>query len=199
MITRQEDILTKLGLSYGTDKADPHYFTSFYDRHLRDERGSVANFLEIGIANGSSLKMWKDYFPNADIYGIDINKASLFSEDRIHTFLIAQEDTEALEKEFSSIQFDVILDDGGHNPKSQIDGFLHMKDFVKPGGAYIVEDLHTSYISHGASGEPQVNADKYFRELDLEEHNLQSIEFYSNLDKTANVECITSLIRFKNN
>ena len=193
---KEKDALTELGTHYNTDKAHPHYYTSFYHKHLKGRREDVTSLLEIGIDQGSSLRMWRDYFLNAEIYGIDIYEENLFSEDRINTFKIAQEDTEALDKEFSSIKFDVILDDGGHTPQSQIDGFLHMKKFLKPKGVYIIEDLHTSYIPWHGGG--VVNADQYFRKLSLEEHGAESIEFYSNLDKKAKVECITGLIKFKN-
>ena len=49
MITREEDELTEIGLKYKTDKADPHYFTAFYDRHFKSLRDQVSNVLEIGV------------------------------------------------------------------------------------------------------------------------------------------------------
>ena len=50
-----------------------HYFP-IYEKHLKDWRNRTLTFLEIGVAKGGSLQMWKRYFgPMATIVGIDIN------------------------------------------------------------------------------------------------------------------------------
>jgi len=76
--------LDLLALKYGTDKAsDFHNYTEFYDKYFNLDRGNIKNVLEIGVFRGNSLRMWKDYFFNAIIYGIDIDKNCNFTEERI--------------------------------------------------------------------------------------------------------------------
>ena len=41
---------------------------------------------------GASLRMWRDFFPNATVIGVDIDKNILFSETRIQTFQCDQTD-----------------------------------------------------------------------------------------------------------
>lgn len=195
MITREEDELTEIGLKYKTDKADPHYFTAFYDRHFKSLREQVTNVLEIGVYEGGSLRMWQDYFANASIFGIDVREDYLFDDERIKTFLVGQEDYGKIHETFTDVKFDIIVDDGNHLPHAQVDTFLNIKDMVKSGGFYVVEDLHTSYLPEFVS--QGVNADQFFRNLGLEEHSVDFVDFYSNLDRTHGVECITGLIKFK--
>jgi len=151
------DELTQLANKYKTDKGIletdkimSHGYTKYYYDNWKDIRTDVKNILEIGIGaelqytkNAASLKMMKDFFPNAQLYGIDVQN-SLIQEDRIITYLCNQEDKERLTELFSDIEFDIIMDDGGHNTLMQQKTLGHLFKYVKSGGMYIVEDLHTS-------------------------------------------------------
>jgi len=70
--------LQKIGNQYLTDKARHKYknvtYLEIYEKFFKHKRETVKNFVEISVVNGASLRMWKDYFPNANIYGIDIKK-----------------------------------------------------------------------------------------------------------------------------
>lgn len=124
-----------------------HYF-DVYDKYFSQYRGKEIVFVEIGIFQGGSLQMWKDYFgPKAKIYGIDINPACKQFEDEQITILIGdQSDKVFLEQVKAQIpSIDILLDDGGHTMDQQINTFEVLFDHIKDGGVFLCEDLHTSY------------------------------------------------------
>ncbi len=149
-------ILNDLGLKHRTDKATDgkrgesgrgHDYLSVYERFLAPLRLDAKTVLEIGVQKGASLRVWEEYFPNAVIHGIDIAESALrAARDRIRVSLVDQSDANALHQ-FASEHgpFDVIVEDGSHIWSHQIISLQTLLPFVRPGGYYIVEDLHTSY------------------------------------------------------
>ena len=100
--------------------------------------------LEIGIQEGSSLRVWKEYFPYAQIVGIDNDASSLFEEERITTYLIDQSDEKALRELLRMYgNFDIVVDDGGHISAQQIISLNVLLSGTKY--IYCIEDLDTSY------------------------------------------------------
>ena len=65
-----DDELSTLGKRHGTDKVK-HGFTKLYDARFSPLRSSVRHVLEVGVFFGSSLRMWQDFFPQAQIVGLD--------------------------------------------------------------------------------------------------------------------------------
>jgi hypothetical protein len=125
-----------------------HYF-DIYDTYLRHFQGTSCKMLEIGVYNGGSLEMWKDFLgPNSTIHGIDISTTILglqFSPG-ISASICNQEDKPALKRlSDSNGGFDIVLDDGGHHMSNQIKSFEALFPLLKPNGVYMVEDTHTSY------------------------------------------------------
>ena len=143
--------LQEIGLINGTDKAGHTYknisYLNIYEKHFEKIRNDVKVFVEIGILNGKSLKMWKEYFPNAIIYGIDINpNCKQFEEDRIKILIGDQNNDDFLNKVKSEIkEIDILLDDGSHITTHQIKTFNYLHELIKSGGFYIIEDLRNSY------------------------------------------------------
>ena len=142
--------LTILANRYGSDKGtehgDKHNFTETYEKYFRRFKDKKINILEIGVNNGSSLKMWYDYFPNATIYGADINDKSEFTNERVKCVVLNQSKKEDL-KEFAkniNITFDIIIDDGSHHISDQQLTFGCLFPLLKDDGIYVIEDLHTS-------------------------------------------------------
>lgn len=76
----QRATLTELGRKYGTDKV-AHGFTDIYGALLDRDRGQVQRVLEVGVYYGASLTMWRDYFQNANVVGVDF-----FEGLSAHTF-----------------------------------------------------------------------------------------------------------------
>ncbi len=131
-----------------------HYF-EVYERHFSRFRGKDINILEIGVAQGGSLQMWKHYFGNrATIYGVDVNPlCKALEEDNIKIFIGSQSDKQFLRKLKATIpKCDLLIDDGGHTMVQQIVTFEEMFDHVKSDGVYLVEDLHTSYAIEFGGG-----------------------------------------------
>lgn len=125
-----------------------HNYTSFYERLFFDKK-NIKSFLEIGIAEGSSLLMWQDYFPNATIYGIDLFiHENIKNQPRIRYNIANQSSVVELENviiNWNNPIFDIILDDGGHTIKQQRTSIETLWKYVKKGGMYIIEDLHTNF------------------------------------------------------
>lgn len=123
-----------------------HYFPA-YERHFGKFVNQPMNMLEIGVAEGGSLQMWKRYFgPGANIVGIDINPRRTFEEGQITVEIGDQGDPDFLAGLTERHgPFDVILDDGSHRMEHMAASFKHLYSAMAPAGVYAVEDLHTCY------------------------------------------------------
>ncbi len=125
-----------------------HYF-DIYDQHFAKFIKTPCKMLEIGVYNGGSLEMWKEFLgPSSSVSGIDISPTILNLQfpPGIQVFLCNQEDRPALKNLSDSVGgFDLILDDGGHRMSHQINSFEALFPLLKPNGVYMVEDTHTSY------------------------------------------------------
>lgn len=144
------DELTLLADKYNSDKGSKygskHNFTEIYEKYFKTFKHKNINLLEIGINDGSSLKMWYEYFPNASIYGLDINDKSIFSNERIACGVLDQSKIEHLEYFSQNINlfFDIIIDDGSHHISDQQLTFGYLFPLLNINGLYVIEDLHTS-------------------------------------------------------
>lgn len=126
------------------------HFLPIYDFHFEKFHNpsyKQLNLLEIGISNGGSLYTWQEYFPNANITGIDINrKCKQFEGENINIFIGDQSDVAFLNSiNEKTGPYDIIVDDGGHMMSQQITSFKTLFPLLKDGGFYVIEDLHTSY------------------------------------------------------
>jgi hypothetical protein len=134
-----------LSKKHQTDKVTHHGYHFFYPRYLESLRDKKFNMLEIGYQDGKSARMWKEYFPHADIFCMDINK-----EGTIDDCLIIKGDQSKLEdlvkvKE-TVVTTQFIIDDGSHHPVHQIETFEYLfTNLLEPGGTYIIEDIETNY------------------------------------------------------
>lgn len=129
----------KNGIKYKTDKVTHHGYHRFYDYFLIPIKNYKMNVLEIGVDDLKSLKMWLDFFPNANIYGVDINKKD-FTYSRGSIFKADQskkKDLEKLQKKIGKCQF--IIDDGSHVPEHQLLTFNYLfNECLEFGGIYII-------------------------------------------------------------
>jgi hypothetical protein len=123
-----------------------HYFPA-YERHFAKFVDRPVNMLEIGVFEGGSLQMWKQYFgPAARIVGIDIDPVRKFQEGQITVEIGDQSDPEflaSLNRRYGP--FDVVLDDGSHRMEDMAATFRHLYPLMSPAGVYAVEDMHTCY------------------------------------------------------
>ncbi|MBS1553581.1 MAG: class I SAM-dependent methyltransferase [Bacteroidetes bacterium] len=125
-----------------------HHYFEIYDRHFQRFRGKKIVVVEIGVFQGGSLQMWKNYFgTEARIYGVDINpQVKELTEENIEIIVGSQSDRSFLRKLRAELPpIDILIDDGGHKMKQQIFTFQELFDKIKPDGVYVCEDLATSY------------------------------------------------------
>ena len=134
--------LCELCMKYQSDKSPEicHNYTPFYHELLKDK--PVKKFLEVGINRGASLRMWRDYFSSAEIFGIDIDSNCLFTEERIHTYQCDASNPLALKNLMIQLgnDFDVILEDASHIVEHQIIAANLLPEFLAPNGIFMVED-----------------------------------------------------------
>jgi len=144
-INPEEMTLAQLAEFYGTDKEYEHrYVTNHYERIFAFYRKKAKRFCEIGIADGVSLMMFRDYFSEATIVGCDLVDKSI-EEDRVFVVKMNQSvDAEIDSFCESQDDFDIILDDGSHKMRDQQVTFSKLFRKLNPGGLFIIEDLHTS-------------------------------------------------------
>jgi len=126
-----------------------HYF-NIYEENFSKFKKKKITILEIGIAKGGSLRMWKNYFSSeSTIVGIDINpECKKFEKDNIKTYIGNQTDVNFLSSVIKDIDKpDIIIDDGGHTSNQQIISFNYLFGHLNDKGIYLVEDTHASYHS----------------------------------------------------
>jgi O-methyltransferase len=132
----------------------PHYF-EIYDRYFSRFRETECVIVEIGVYQGGSLQMWKEYFGDkARIYGIDIDpRCKQYEEESIQIFIGSQADTVFLESLVQIIpKIDILIDDGGHWMHQQIGAFMSLFQHIQPEGIYLCEDTMTSYLPEYRGG-----------------------------------------------
>jgi hypothetical protein len=158
---------------YNTDKY-AHGFIDVYEPYFNEVSNSK-HILEIGVYYGGSLKYLSDKFKDGNIYGIDIEDKTQYDEERVKTYIVNQEDRDSLNSFLKEVdvEFDIIIDDGGHTMKQQQVSFGLLFKRLKKGGIYILEDLHTSRIENFGTIFP----DDLITTLDM----LQSFKFTNNI------------------
>ncbi|WP_419896142.1 class I SAM-dependent methyltransferase [Roseomonas sp. USHLN139] len=140
-------ILDAIGRRHGTDKAsDRNDFLRFYEPFVAPMRDQPVKVLEIGVLGGGSVRMWRDYFANGQVIGADINEAvRAYAGERLSIEIADQSSLEDMRRLAAMGPFDLIIDDGSHVWKHQIDSFNTLFPSLRPGGLYIIEDLDTSH------------------------------------------------------
>ena len=163
-----------------TDKNTAHSYLDLYETLLHNKKITAKNILEIGLGdfqekNGGSIKLWKDYFSNANIYGLDILSIDRVVDDLKNdprVFLYTS--TDAYNEEFfnntflnNNIKFDFMLDDGPHTLES-------MKIFIKlysqlmtEDGILIIEDVQSWDWIEILSNEVPLHLKQYIQSYDL--------------------------------
>jgi FkbM family methyltransferase len=164
----EEEILKNVSLSfnnvvlkYGSDKIQSGY-NNYYSKILESIRHDNINHLEIGLGTlmpeiessfagvtnsyphykpSACLRMWREYFTNGNIYGMDVAEDCMIEEERIKTFLMSSLDSSSCITNLKDLEFDVIIDDGLHTAIAQITTFRNLFSKVKEGGYYIIEDI----------------------------------------------------------
>jgi hypothetical protein len=152
----------ELSIKYGSNKHEPaQRYHLFYEELWGERRDQVTAFLEVGLALAreyaregkvnrdvyTSLRIWLDYFPNAEVYGFDRKDFSWIDMPRMTIFRGDQGSEESLSELVAELppQLDGIVDDGSHIAKHQQLTLEHLFPLVRSGGCYVIEDLHIEF------------------------------------------------------
>ena len=130
-----------------TDKGPGgHNYTELYERLFFPWKDEPIKIFEIGVASGGSLKMWQVYFPQARIFAVDILPKSELDTSRVKTLIADQAKRDQLQAAIDTSGGDIhiLIDDGGHSMEQQQVSLGFLFKFVRPGGYYVIEDVHTS-------------------------------------------------------
>ncbi len=170
--------LCEIAYKYGTDKCPQlkHFYTPFYYELLKDRRETIKKVLEMGIGywktmkyedqiydkrlkryyqKAPSLRMWRDFFPNAQVYGADCEQDAMYEGERIKTFVCDERKEKHLRwliKQTGS-DIDLFIDDGCHKTNYQINLARMILPMLKKDVIYIIEDVfHPDVVLAGLAG-----------------------------------------------
>jgi hypothetical protein len=176
--------LEQISLGYKSDKgAIYHNYLEIYEKYFSKYRNSLKTFLEIGLWEGESLRMWREYFDVGHLVGIDILD---LSHVRLANTTILQGD-QSNRDDLNSIitntfpQFDIIIDDGGHMMHQMQITLGTMFKYLSPDGVYVIEDLHTC-------GNPSYNRGTDTETIDVLETFIKTGKIVSNCMLESEIE-----------
>lgn len=172
-----------------------------YDRLFGAYRGEPITFVEIGVLNGGSLFMWRDFFgPTARIIWVDLNpNAKKWENHGFEIFIGSQTDKEFWKDFISKVgPIDIVLDDGGHTYEQQIITAECLLEGLKDKGILVVEDTHTSYMN--GFGPKRYSFVEYVKQL-IDRINYRFGKFHKRVseDRIWSIEIFESIIAFKIN
>lgn len=138
--TFQEIYQDVISAGWNTDKGTTHAYVDSYAELFKPYRNEPINLLEIGIDYGYSLALWRAYFNKANIYGIDNRNVLKFTEE-VNPIIHDANDPGIINKYFSNLEFDIIIDDASHEVSHQLLRFPIYFPKLKKGGLYVIEDV----------------------------------------------------------
>lgn len=159
-----------------TDKHTVHSYLELYEKLLQSKKLTAKCILEIGIGKGGSIRLWYDYFPNAHIYGVDLEgpeaiwDKSILEQDRItlYTGVNAYDETFFRDNLLNqNIQFDLILDDGAHTLDSMIKVLQMYCQLLTNDGILIIEDIQDIQWVDILKQHMPAHLKQYVKEYDL--------------------------------
>lgn len=176
------------------------YSTYFavYDELFSRYRNKEITFVEIGILDGGSLFMWRDFFGSkARIIGIDLNpNTKKWEKHGFEIFVGSQSDKNFWEDFIKKVgQIDVVLDDGGHTYTQQIITTEMLLGCIKDGGMLVVEDTHTSYMNgYGSKRYSFIEYAKKF--IDKINHRFGSFHSSDSDNRVWSIQSFESMVAF---
>ena len=139
--------LDSIGIETGTDKNSlKHNYLSKYEMFLKPFKEKKICLLELGVFNGESLKMWKEYFDHSEVVGVDIaDECKQYKGEGVVIEIqdmSVEENIDVIGKKYSP---DIIVEDASHLWSHQIKSLVTLLPHMKNGGVYIMEDIGTSF------------------------------------------------------
>lgn len=159
-----------------TDKNTVHSYLDTYEELFRNKKDADVNILEVGIYNGGSIKLWRDYFAKGHVYGIDVihRQHPLIQEPSIlaDPCITLYTETNAYNEEFvnstlAPIKFDFLIDDGPHILESVQFFVKYYLPLLKDDGILIVEDVQNENWYELLKAEVPEKYHKHIKFVDL--------------------------------
>ena len=176
--------LCKIGERVATDKSPynrklhRHPYTSIYNLIFNNLKHKKFNFAEIGILHNKSIKMWREFFPNAIIYGFEfdedlIRNAKLEKLRNVFYKKIDVKDIISIKTSFKKTRktFDIIIDDSTHNYFDQINIIKNTLPYLNTGGILIIEDI--------PKNKKEYSEERFFSSL---KNELKYFDFFNFID-----------------
>ena len=177
-----------------TDKNTVHSYLDLYQPLFEKKKESAKNVLEIGICNGGSIKLWRDYFINATVYALDIMELADISSEikndpriKLYTSINAYNDDFFIDHFLTNpTRFDIVLDDGPHTKESMIIFIRNFLRILTDDGILVVEDVQDpDWIADLALAVP-VELQKCIRVYDLRQTKGRYDDMVFVIDKSIN-------------
>lgn len=178
-----------------TDKNTVHSYLDLYESLLFKKKETAENVLEVGIYNGGSIKLWYDYFKNANIYGLDImNLENIWDElknkNRIKLYTSQDAYNDLFVKSTfvdKDIRFDFVLDDGPHSLDSMIALIKLYLPIMKDDGILIIEDVqHYEWLEILTNNVPE-DLKQYIQTYDLRSNKNRYDDIVFVINKTIDI------------
>jgi cephalosporin hydroxylase len=138
-------VLRKIFDKHGCDKGKRHGYEKVYEPALSQIREQPITLLEIGVFRGASLAAWAEYLPYATLIGLDtferVQPGKIPEHPRVT--LVQADSTEGVPDVLKGFRFDIIIDDGCHDPEAQLKTLENFLPLLKGGGRYFIEDAPT--------------------------------------------------------
>ena len=133
-----------------TDKNTTHSYLPLYENLLKEKKDTAQIVMEIGICNGGSIKLWRDYFQQATVYGADIMHwdyvwEELKNDPRIKLMTSTDAYHPDVIATIKDVKFDFIIDDGPHTLDSMIVFVKEYSQLLSDKGILILEDVQDFY------------------------------------------------------
>lgn len=175
-----------------TDKNTIHSYLPLYQKLLISKKETAKNVLEVGILEGGSIKLWSDFFTNANIYGLDIRDISVVWEGIKHNPKITlYVSTDAYNDDFfnteflnKNIKFDFVLDDGPHTLESMIQFIKLYSQILTDDGILIIEDVQSYDWIDILKNEVPKDLEQFIKVYDLRENKGRYDDIVFTIDKS---------------
>lgn len=159
---------------HGSDKGTIHSYIDVYEEVFAPYRLSARRVVEIGMMSGQSLRMWEEYFPQAEVYGVDLcdqphgglaDLRPMVAEGTHRIAFFNAADHAEVDGHFGDKMFDVVIDDASHYVPDQLAIYRNFKTHLAPGGVHIIEDIEN--IDRDRHLFENIDSDKIVRIVDL--------------------------------
>ena len=175
-----------------TDKSNAHSYLPLYQTLLLSKKETAKNVLEIGICHGGSIKLWNDFFTNANVYGLDVmNINDVWEGIKNNEKIILHTSTNAYDDEFfithflnKNIKCDFMLDDGPHSLESMIKFIKLYSQIMTDDGILIIEDVQDWGWTYILKNEVPENLKQFVKIYDLRPNKNRYDDIVFTIDKS---------------